>query len=177
VLDELQRRGAAFVGVLFAGLMLTPEGPRVLEFNCRFGDPETQSILPLMPGDLTETLTAAAVGELHGVDVESGAGAAVSVVLAADGYPEQGDRGSSISGLAEAKAAGALVFHAGTARHGDRYVTNGGRIVTVTGRGDTIAAAREVAYGAAAQISFEGMWSRGDIALAAAEGHDLTLRG
>ena len=177
VLDELQRRGASFVGVLFAGLMLTPGGPRVLEFNCRFGDPETQSILPLMPGDVTELLAAAAVGELYGVSIDAGAGAAVSVVLAADGYPERSDRGSAISGVAEATANGALVFHAGTARHGERLVTNGGRIVTVTGCGDTVASARDVAYGAASRISFDGMWSRGDVALAAAEGRFFGLRG
>jgi phosphoribosylamine--glycine ligase len=177
VLEELQERGAPFVGVLFAGLMLTPEGPRVLEFNCRFGDPETQSILPLLHDDLTEVLTAAAVGELHGVGITASSGAAVSVVLAADGYPEQSDRGSAITGLAEARESGALVFHAGTARHGDLLVTNGGRIVTVTGCGETIAVARDIAYRAASRVSFEGMWSRADIALSAADGRAVTLRG
>jgi phosphoribosylamine--glycine ligase len=150
--------------------MLTSDGPRVLEFNCRFGDPETQSLVPLLPGDLVESLAAAALGELHGVRIETGEGVAVSVVLAADGYPERSDRGSGITGVADAVADGALVFHAGTARHGERLVTNGGRIVTVTGCGDTIASAREVAYRAASRISFDGKWSRGDIALTAAEG-------
>ena len=92
--------------------MLTPDGPRVLEFNCRFGDPETQSVLPLLDGDLAELLTAAAVGELHGVSVGWSRGAAVSVVLAAAGYPAQSDRGSTITGCDEAEARGALVFHA-----------------------------------------------------------------
>ncbi len=170
VLRELQRRGAPFVGVLFAGLMLTPSGPRVLEFNCRFGDPETQSILPLLAGDLTEALAAAAVGELVGTAVETEEGAVVSVVLAADGYPERNDQGSAIEGVAEAGELGALVFHAGTARHGERLVTNGGRILTVTGRGESLAAARDLAYRGAERISFDGKWSRTDIAQAAAEG-------
>jgi phosphoribosylamine--glycine ligase len=176
VLHELHRRGSPFVGVLFAGLMLTAGGPRVLEFNCRFGDPETQSVVPLLSGDLTETLAAAAVGELHGVTVESSEDAAVSVVLAAEGYPERSDRGSTIEGVADALELGALVFHAGTARHGDRLVTNGGRIVTVTARGDTLAAARELAYRAASRIAFDGKRSRSDIAQAAADGEVVTLR-
>jgi phosphoribosylamine--glycine ligase len=175
VLEELQRRGSPFVGTLFAGLMLTPSGPRVLEFNCRFGDPETQSILPLLAGDLTEALAAAAVGELRGVAVETNEGAAVSIVLAAEGYPEQGDRGTVIEGVGDAAGLGALVFHAGTARHGDRLVTNGGRILTVTGWAESVAAARALAYRSAAGISFEGKWSRTDIALAAAEGKAVSL--
>jgi phosphoribosylamine--glycine ligase len=158
--------------------MLTPDGPRVLEFNCRFGDPETQSILPLVDADLAEVLAAAAVGELRGVRVGTNAGAAVAVVLAAEGYPAQSDRGSLITGCEDAEAAGALVFHAGTAlQGGDRLVTNGGRILNVTGLGETIAAARDAAYAAAARITFDGAWSRGDVALAAAEGRVFTLRG
>jgi phosphoribosylamine--glycine ligase len=178
VLEELQRRGTPFVGLLYAGLMLTPDGPRVLEFNCRFGDPETQSILPLVDADLAEVLAAAAVGELRGVRVGTNAGAAVAVVLAAEGYPAQSDRGSPITGCEDAEVAGALVFHAGTAlQGGDRLVTNGGRILNVTGLGETIAAARDAAYAAAARITFDGAWSRGDVALAAAEGRVFTLRG
>jgi phosphoribosylamine--glycine ligase len=176
VLEELQLRGSPFVGVLFAGLMLTTDGARVLEFNCRFGDPETQSILPLLSGDLTELLAAAALGELRGVGVDTTQGAAVSVVLAAGKYPERGDRGSVIDGVADAEECGSLVFHAGTALHGDRLVTNGGRILTVTGRGDTLSAARTVAYEGAARISFDGKRSRSDIAQAAAEGRVLTPR-
>ena len=177
VLAELQRRGSPFVGLLYAGLILTPEGPRVLEFNCRFGDPETQSVLPLLDGDLAELLTAAAVGELHGVKVGCRTGAAVTVVLATDGYPTQSDRGSTITGCDEAEAGGALVFHAGTALRGERLVTNGGRVLSVTGLGEAIAGARDAAYAGAARIEFEGAWSRGDIALAAAADRIFTLRG
>jgi phosphoribosylamine---glycine ligase len=176
VLDELARRGSPFVGVLYAGLMLTPDGPRVLEFNCRFGDPETQSVLPLLAGDLAELLAAAAVGELRSVTVDWHERAAVTVVVAADGYPERSDRGSEITGYAEAEAQ-ALVFHAGTALHGDRLVTNGGRVLNVTGLGDTIASARETAYAAVGEIAFDGAWSRADIALAAAAGRELSLSG
>jgi phosphoribosylamine--glycine ligase len=177
VLAELQQRGSPFVGLLYAGLMLTEDGPRVLEFNCRFGDPETQSVLPLVDGDLAEALTAASVGELAGVELARSPGAAVTIVIAADGYPATSDRGSTITGVEAAETAGALVFHAGTALHGDRLVTNGGRIVDVTSVGQTVAAARDAAYAAAGRIQFEGAWYRRDIALAAAEGRVLKLRG
>jgi phosphoribosylamine--glycine ligase len=177
VLAELQRRGAPFVGLLYAGLMLTSEGPRVLEFNCRFGDPETQSVLPLVEGDLLEVLAAAAAGELGGMEIGTSAAAAVTVVIASAGYPADADRGSSITGVAEAEAAGALVFHAGTALHGDRLVTNGGRILGVTGLGETIAAARDAAYAAADRIVFLGARCRTDIAAEAAAGRAFTLTG
>jgi phosphoribosylamine---glycine ligase len=170
VLAELQRRGSPFVGLLFAGLMLTGDGPRVLEFNCRFGDPETQSVVPLLDGDLLEVLAAAAVGQLSGMSLETGSGAAVTVVLAASDYPAGSDRGSRITGVEDAEEDGALVFHAGTALHGQRLVTNGGRIVDVTGLGETVAAARTAAYAAADKIAFEGVRRREDIARAAAEG-------
>jgi phosphoribosylamine--glycine ligase len=175
VLAELQRRGSPFVGLLFAGLMLTAEGPRVLEFNCRFGDPETQSVLPLLEGDLLEAVAAAAVGDLSGVSLETARGAAVTVVLAAGDYPAGSDRGSRIMGVDEAEAGGALVFHAGTALHGDRLVTNGGRILGVTGLGETVAVARAAAYGAADRIAFDGARRREDIALAAAQGLTFSL--
>jgi phosphoribosylamine---glycine ligase len=164
VLDELTERGTPFVGVLFAGVMLTADGPRVLEFNCRFGDPETQSLMPRLEGDLLELLAAAAHGDLSGASVEVADGAAVTVVLAAGAYPAAGDVGSPIDGIADAEASGALVFHAGTARHGDMLVTNGGRILNVTGTGPTVAAAREHAYEACELISFPGMRFRRDIA-------------
>ena len=170
VLAELERRGTPFVGLLFAGLMLTREGPRVLEFNCRFGDPETQSVLPLLEGDLLVALAAAATGELAGVELGASAGAGVTVVLAAGDYPAGGDRGSPISGVAECEAAGALVFHAGTAMHGGRLVTNGGRILGVTGLGPTIAEARASAYEGVERIEWEGIRFRSDVALAAAAG-------
>ena len=167
VVEELARRGAPFVGVLFAGLMLTQSGPKVLEFNARFGDPETQSIVPRLEGDLLGALAAAAGGDLEGVELAVSEEAAVTVVLAADGYPERADSGTPIEGIVHAEAAGALVFHAGTALHGDRLVTNGGRILGVTGTGATIAEARERAYAGCERIRFEGMRYRHDIALAA----------
>ena len=177
VLEELARRGKPFVGLLYAGLMLTEAGPRVLEFNCRFGDPETQSVLPLVSGDLAQALAAAAVGELAGVAFEPAPGAAVTVVLSAPGYPEEGDRGAPIAGIEQAEAVGALVFHAGTALHGDRLVTNGGRILGVTGLGETLAVARDAAYDAVALIDFAGVRHRSDIAAEAARGRTYSLVG
>jgi phosphoribosylamine---glycine ligase len=168
VLAELDRRRAPFAGLLYAGLMLTDEGPRVLEFNCRFGDPETQAVLPRLDGDLLAALAAAAAGDLRGTALDTSARAAVTVVVAAGSYPERGDTGSPIDGLAEAEATGALVFHAGTALRGDRLVTSGGRILNVTGVGDDLEQARAVAYEAAARISFEGARYRTDVALAEA---------
>jgi phosphoribosylamine---glycine ligase len=168
VLAELAKRGSPFVGLLYAGLMLTPAGPRVLEFNCRFGDPETQAVVPLLEGDLLEALATAASGDVSGVEIESSGNAAVTVVLAAERYPEAGDRGGTIEGVSDAEQAGALVFHAGTALQGDRLVTNGGRILAVTGLGPSVAEARTAAYDATERISFLGMRFRGDIAEAAA---------
>ena len=164
VLEELAARGAPFVGVLFAGVMMTADGPRVLEFNCRFGDPETQSLLPRIEGDLLQPLVAAARGDLSDVAVEVAEAATVTVVLAAGNYPEAGDVGSPIAGAAEAEAAGAHVFHAGTALKGDQLVTNGGRILNVTATGPSVASARDRAYEACELISFPGMRYRRDIA-------------
>jgi phosphoribosylamine--glycine ligase len=168
VIEELAHRGAPFVGVLFAGLMLTESGPKVLEFNARFGDPETQSILPRLGGDLLGALAAAAGGDLEGVELGISDEAAVTVVLAADGYPERADAGTPIEGIEDAEAAGALVFHAGTALRGERLVTNGGRILGITGLGATVAEARERAYDGCERIRFDGMRYRRDIALDAA---------
>jgi phosphoribosylamine--glycine ligase len=169
VLDELAHRGTPFIGTLFAGLMRTDDGLRVLEFNCRFGDPETQSILPLVDGDLLGALAAAAEGSLGTMDLPVADRAAVTVVVAADGYPEATDAGSPILGVEDAEATGALVFHAGTAARAGALVTNGGRILGVTGVGDDLAEARRSAYEGAELISFSGMRYRRDIALAAAE--------
>ena len=173
VLAELARRDAPFTGLLYAGLMLTEDGPQVLEFNCRFGDPETEAILARIEGDLLPLLLGAATGELAG-EAPFGEDAAVTIVLAGGDYPARSDSGTPIDGVEEAEATGALVFHAGTARHGGRLVTNGGRVLAVTATGDDVGAARARAYEAASRISFAGMRYRRDIALAAAEGHVRT---
>jgi phosphoribosylamine---glycine ligase len=170
VLAELAQRGSPFSGLLYAGLMLTDDGPRVLEFNCRFGDPETQSILPRVEGDLLGALWGAATGELSS-DLGIGEGAAVTVVLASGDYPERGDSGTTIEGVEDAEATGSLVFHAGTAKQGGRLVTNGGRILDVTAVGQDLGAARATAYEAVSRIGFAGMRFRRDIGLTAAEGH------
>ena len=164
VVAELARRGAPFVGVLFGGFMLTDDGPRVLEFNCRFGDPETQAILPRLEGDVLPALAAAAHGDLAGVELPASEQSAVTIVLASRNYPESGDAGTPIEGVEAAEATGALVFHAGTALHGTRLVTNGGRVLNVTGLGGSLAEARDRAYDAAGRIAFDGMQFRHDIA-------------
>jgi phosphoribosylamine--glycine ligase len=169
-LAELAARGTPFHGSLFAGLMLTDDGPRVLEFNCRFGDPETQSVLPLVEGDLLAVLAAAAQGSLAGTSLGQVEGSAVTVVIAAGAYPEAGDTGTPIEGINEAEAAGAHVFHAGTARSDGRLVTNGGRLLAVTAVGADLSEARTRAYGAADKIRIPGARQRDDIARAAAEG-------
>jgi phosphoribosylamine--glycine ligase len=168
VLEELARRGAPFIGCLYAGLMVTPDGPRVLEFNARFGDPETQVLMPRISGDLLGALAAAAAGDLGDSDVALDNHAAVTVVLAGPDYPAQSDyAGVPITGLDEAAAAGALVFHGGTAARDGRVITHGGRILSVTATADTIAAARDGAYAAVELVSFEGARFRRDIAAAA----------
>jgi phosphoribosylamine--glycine ligase len=144
--------------------MLTDDGPRVLEFNCRFGDPETQSLLPRLEGDLLAALAACAAGSLGGVSLPVSAQAAVTIVLAGGDYPERGDTGTPIEGIEDAEATGALVFHAGTALHDGRLVTNGGRILNVTALGDSLAEARAAAYDAASRIDFAGVQFRRDIA-------------
>jgi phosphoribosylamine---glycine ligase len=164
VLEELTRRGSPFIGVLFAGLMLTSDGPHVLEFNCRFGDPETQSLAARLEGDFLAALGAAAAGDLGSTDLAVADGAAVTVVLAGGDYPASADVGSVIDGVDDAEADGALVFHAGTAVNGDRLVTNGGRILNVTATGETVGEARERAYAACERISFANMRYRRDIA-------------
>ena len=159
VLRELAERGTPFHGLLYAGLMRTGDGLRVIEFNCRFGDPETQSLLPRLEGDLLPLLA----GDLSRPP-EVAARAAVTIVLSGAAYPERGDQGTPIDGVEDAEASGALVFHAGTALHDGRLVTNGGRILDVVGVGETVEAARSAAYEAAARIDFAGMHFRTDIA-------------
>ncbi len=169
VVAEMARRGAPFRGVLYAGLMVGPEGPRVLEFNTRFGDPETQAVLPRLRSDLLELCRAAREpGGLAGVEAGFGEDWAVTLVLASAGYPESSSKGDVIRGLAEA-AELAEVTHAGTAERDGALVTAGGRVLNVTALGPTPTAARERAYDAAGRIEFEGMQIRTDIAARAAE--------
>jgi phosphoribosylamine---glycine ligase len=167
IVDELARRGTPFVGCLFAGLMLTSDGPKVLEFNARFGDPETQVLMPLLESDLLVTLAAAAYGDLGSGGLTLSGRAAVTVVLAGPEYPARSDyAGVAIDGVDAAEASGALVFHGGTAVRNGALVTNGGRILSVTGTGGSVAEARAHAYAAAGMISFEGAQNRTDIAAA-----------
>jgi phosphoribosylamine--glycine ligase len=170
VVDLLRRRGTPFHGVLYAGLMMTSDGPRVLEFNCRFGDPETQAVLPRLRSDLAELCTAAREpGGLAGVSADFDERWAVTVVLASAGYPASSSKGDVISGLDDANAMeDVAVTHAGTVSQGGEIVTAGGRVLNVTALGRDAAAARERAYEAAARISFEGMQMRTDIAARAA---------
>jgi phosphoribosylamine--glycine ligase len=165
---ELVRRRIDFRGVLYAGVMLTADGPKVLEFNCRFGDPETQALLPRLESDLLELLLAVAEGEPLPTQVEWRKGAAVGVVMASRGYPASSSKGDLITGLNKTSRRGKVeVFHAATARSEKGVVTAGGRVLTVTGVGDTFAQARARAYEALGEIDFEGEQHRSDIALRA----------
>jgi phosphoribosylamine--glycine ligase len=163
-LDGLREDGIPYRGLLYVGLMITAEGPQVLEYNVRFGDPETQAVLPRLDEDLGALLQAAARGELaEGTGAATRAGAAACVVAAAGDYPRSGSRGLPIEGVEAAREAGALVFHAGTAREGDRLVTAGGRVFGVVGRGADLGEALAVAYRAIAHIQFDGVRYRRDI--------------
>ena len=168
VVDELRRRGTPFHGVLYAGLMMTAAGPKVLEYNCRFGDPETQAVLPRLRSDLLELLEAAVEpGGLAGAEPEWSPDWAVTVVLASRGYPASSSKGDAISGLDEVE--GAEVFHAGTAAEDGQVVTAGGRVLGVTALGGTPGEARDRAYEAAERIEFNGRQMRSDIAARAVE--------
>jgi phosphoribosylamine--glycine ligase len=167
VVDLLRERGTPFHGVLYAGLMLTAEGPKVLEYNVRFGDPETQAVLPRLRSDPLALLAAATEpGGLAGVELDWAPEWAVTVVLASAGYPESASKGDVITGLEDVPP-GIEVTHAGTALHDGRLVTAGGRVLNVTALGRDPAAAREAAYAAADVIAFEGRQLRRDIALRA----------
>ena len=169
VIAELARRGTPFVGVLYAGVFLTDDGPIVFEFNCRFGDPETQVIMPRIDGDLLPALSAAASGDLGGISISESTDAAVTVALTGGSYPESGDVGNPIEGVEEAESVGAIVFHAGTALRDGKLVTNGGRILNVTATGSSIAVARGLAYAGVERIRFAGCHYRTDIAAGVAE--------
>jgi phosphoribosylamine--glycine ligase len=163
VVDVLADRGTPFCGALYAGLMLTNQGPKVLEFNARFGDPEIQVVLPLLEGDLLAAMLACAEGRLQTDLLTIRQGCAACVVLTAAGYPEQPRKGDPITGLETLKADDLLIFHAGTAWEDNRLVTAGGRVLGVTGLGSHLRVALDRAYAAISQISFTGMHYRIDI--------------
>ena len=165
----MAKEGRVYRGCLYLGLMVTADGPKVVEFNARFGDPETQVVLPLLDSDLVAIMCACADGTLADVPIRWKDGAAVCVVLASGGYPGHYDKGQDIHGLADAEAMGALVFHAGTAMKDGKLVTNGGRVLGVVGRGADISSAVDAAYAAAAKISFKDAYYRKDIAHRALE--------
>ena len=166
LLGGLIQEGVTFRGLLYPGLIMTRDGPRVLEFNCRFGDPETQALLPRMKSDLLPLLEATIDGEIERCTIEWDPRTAVTVVLASGGYPGKYESGKSISGLEEAaKIEGVQLFHAGTKRDGDEVKTAGGRVLAVTALGSTIERARSRAYEAVSRIRFEHCHYRRDIAL------------
>ncbi len=163
--DALRRRVGRYEGVLYTGVMLTASGPRVIEFNARFGDPETQPVLMRLKGDLVEAMVAVCAHRLDEVNLSFDSRAAVCVVMASGGYPDKYAKGLPISGLEEADAmADVKVFVAGAQRQGEQLVTSGGRVLGVTALGGTIAAAKARAYEAAGKISWQGAYYRKDIA-------------
>jgi phosphoribosylamine---glycine ligase len=171
-IHQLALIGAPYTGLLYAGVMVTETGPKALEFNCRFGDPETQVILPRLGSDLLELMIAAGKDDLAGREVVWSADKAVCVVLASEGYPESSSSGDEISGL-ENIPTGVYVYHAATEENDGSFYTAGGRVLNVVGTGPTIIEARARAYAAVEQIHFEGMHYRTDIALEAIELEDL----
>jgi phosphoribosylamine--glycine ligase len=171
-IHQLALTGASYSGLLYAGVMVTDDGPKALEFNCRFGDPETQVILPRMGSDLLELMIASEVGDIAGREIVWSADKAVCVVLASEGYPESSSSGDEISGL-ENIPAGVYIYHARTEERNGRFYTAGGRVLNVVGTGPTVIEARARAYAAVEQIHFEGMQYRTDIALEAIELEDL----
>jgi phosphoribosylamine---glycine ligase len=171
-IHQLALIGAPYTGLLYAGVMVTETGPKALEFNCRFGDPETQVILPRLGTDLLELMIAAEMGDIAGREVTWSADKAVCVVLASEGYPESSSSGDEISGLADIPT-GVYLYHAGTEERDGKLYTAGGRVLNVVGTGPTIIEARARAYAAVEQIHFDGMQYRTDIAMEAIELEDL----
>jgi phosphoribosylamine--glycine ligase len=171
IVDEMRRRGTPFHGVLYAGLMMTAGGPKVLEFNARFGDPETQAILPRLRSDLLDAMERSVrPGGLEGFEFDWKKLWAVTVVLASRGYPESASTGDVIQGLRSIDSLDTEVLHAGTEQRGDDIVTAGGRVLNVTGLGETARDARRRAYSAAEKVQFDGKQMRTDIALRAVDG-------
>jgi len=167
-LAAMAQENSPYRGVLYAGLMITQNGPKVVEFNCRFGDPETQAILPLLESDLAAAMWRVANGDLGNYELKISPRWAVSVVLASGGYPGNFEKGKLINGLERIRDDEVMVFHAGTMLdHGGNFVTNGGRVLAVTGRGDNFLNAHEKTYCAAGKIQFEGMHYRKDIGMKA----------
>ena len=162
--EGLAREGCPYKGLLYAGLMIAESGPKVVEFNCRFGDPETQVVLPRMKSDIVPYLMACIDGTLEGMDVEWEDGACVAVVMASGGYPGAYEKGKVITGIEAAeRVAGVQVFHAGTKTEDGARVTNGGRVLGITANGDSIESAIEKAYSAVREIAFDGAHYRNDI--------------
>lgn len=171
LLGGLAKEEIVYRGLLYPGLMITADGPRVLEFNCRFGDPETQALLPRMKSDLLPLLAATIDGKIGGHNIAWNKRASITVVLASQGYPEKYETGKVIAGLDEAtKLPDVQIFHAGTKVANSEIVTAGGRVLAVTALGEDLATARKRAYEAAALIQFEGVHYRRDIALSATNG-------
>ena len=162
-LHAMASEGFTFKGVLYVGLMLTADGPKVVEYNARFGDPETQAVLPLLDADLMQIMMAVREQRLAEVEIRWKPQSAACIVLASGGYPGKYEGGKVITGIAQAEAMGATVYHAGTRREGDALVTAGGRVLGVTALGNTLREAVDAAYAAARQIHFEGAHMRSDI--------------
>lgn len=169
VIAAMKKEGRTYKGCLYAGLMITDKGPKVVEFNARFGDPETQVVLPLLQGDLVKIMLACIDGTLAAMPIGWDDGAAVCVVMASGGYPKAYKKGMEINGLADAAAAGALVFHAGTAQQNGKIVTNGGRVLGVTAKAGSIREAVNKAYAGVGKIHFQDEYHRHDIAHRALE--------
>lgn len=164
IVAAMKKEGYPFKGCLYAGLMITSEGPKVVEFNCRFGDPETEAVLPLFDGDLARVMLDCVHGTLSDEAVVWKKACAVDVVLASEGYPASHSSGEVISGIEDAHKAGCLVFHAGTVKKNGEYVVNGGRVLNVVALADTLAEAKAKAYEGVSRISWRGMQYRHDIA-------------
>lgn len=168
----LKSEGIDYRGCLYGGFMLTPTGPRVVEFNARFGDPETQALMPRLKSDLVDVFMALDAKELSGVELEWDERFCVGVVLASDGYPGSYEKHKEVGGIEEAEANGARVYHAGTVLEDGKLYTNGGRVFCVSALGDSFEAARDAAYEACEKVSFDNKFLRHDIGARAARGRD-----